>query len=197
MKLGIVPVALIGLSITPCTLVAQHGTRGAGSGASTGSAGSRGAPTDDPDLADFKHAMQVQANPYQVAEFQTVSKNTAEALRRAHDFAQLAASAKNSADILSDATDLDDAVEEAQKSNTHFVKILSDSQTAGLKKLLKNLSKAGSPVGKQQKILSRETEQPTGDAKRLAVEADRLEKALTGFQTSQLNLAKEMGIQNH
>jgi len=197
MKHGLVPIVLIALLLSPVTLVAQHGTRGGGSGSGTGSAGSRGAPADDPDLTEFKRAMQIQANPYQVAEFQTVSKNTAEALLRTRDFEQLAAGAKNSADILSQATALNDAVEEAQKSNIKFVKMLNDTQTAGLKKLLKNLSKAESPVSKQQKALDREIEQSNGDPKRLAVEADSLAKALTAFQASQLSLAKEMGIQNH
>ena len=93
------------------------------------------------------------------------------------------------------ATDLEDAIEEAQKSNSEFVKMLSDSQTAGLKKPLKDLRKAEAPVSKQQKILGREIQQSSGDPKRIAEEADSLEKALTAFQASQRNLAKEMGIQ--
>jgi len=82
MRRGTVPLVLL-LLVSSTTIVAQRGTHGSGSGAGAGSAGNRGAPVDDPDLADFKHAMQVQANPYQIAEFQIVSKNTAEALRQA------------------------------------------------------------------------------------------------------------------
>jgi len=193
MRRGFAHLVLLML-VSSATIVAQRGTHGGGSGASTGSAGSRGAPADDPDLADFKHAMQVQATPYQVAEFQTVSRNTAEALRQAHDLAQLAAVAR-SPDILSHATDLNDAIQEAQKSNSEFVKMLSDSQTAGLKKLLKGLSKAEAPVSKQQKTLGREIDQSNRAPKRMAEAADSLEKALTAFQASQRNLAKEMGIQ--
>lgn len=196
MRYGFVPLALL-LLVSSIAIVAQRGTHGAASGASTGSAGSRGTPADDPDLADFKHAIQVQANPYQVAEFQTLSENTAEALRQAHELAQLSASAKSSAHILNHSTDLSYAVEEARKSNSEFVKMLTDGQTAGLKKLLKDLNKAETPVSKQRKTFGREIEQSNGDPKRIAEQADSLEKALTALQARQVNLAKEMGIPQH
>ena len=188
---------LIALLLFPFNLVAQHGSHGGASGGGTAPAGGSGVPADNPDLTDFKRAMQLQANPFQVAQFQTASKDTAAALKLAHDLAQMAASANNLADIQSQANALNDAVEDTQKSNAQFVKMMNDNQTSGLKKLVKKLSKAESAVSKQQKALSQEVERSNGDPKRVAGGADSLEKALTEFQSSQISLAHEMGIQNH
>ncbi len=179
----------------PFTLVAQHGTHAGASGAGTAPASSAGVPADNPDLTDFKRAIQLQANPFQVAQYQTASKDTAEALKLARDFALQASRADKLADIQGYANALDDAVDDAKKSNTEFVKMMNDNQTSGLKKLVKKLSKAEAAVGKQQKAVSQEIDRSNPDPKRVAVEADSLEKSLTEFRSSQINLAHEMGIQ--
>ena len=181
----------------PSIVVAQHGSHGGASGSGTAPTGGSGVPADNPDLTDFKRAMQLQASPFQVAQFQTASKDTTEALKLAHDFAQMAASANSLTDLQGYANALSDAVDDAQNSNTEFVRMMNDNQTLGLKKLVKKLSKAESAVSKQQKALSEEIEHSNGDPKRVGGAADSLEKALTEFQGSQINLDHEMGIQNH
>jgi hypothetical protein len=188
---------LIAFLLPPPIVMAQHGSHGGASGSGTAPAGSSGVPTDNPDLTDFKRAMQLQANPFQVAQYQTASNDTTDALKLAHDFAQVVAGANNPADIQSQANALNDAVDDAQKSNAQFVEMMNDNQTSGLKKLVKKLSKAESAVSKQQKALGLEIERSNADPKRVAGEADSLEKALTEFQSSQINLAHEMGIQTH
>jgi hypothetical protein len=179
----------------PFSLVAQHGTHGSASGAGTAPAGSAGVPADNPDLSDFKRAIQLQANPFQVAQYQTASKDTAEALKLARDFAHRASGADKLADVQGYANALNDAVDDAKKSNTEFVKMMNDNQTSGLKKLVKQLNKAEAAVGKQQKALTQEIDRSNPDPKRVAVEADSLDKSLTQFRSSQINLAHEMGIQ--
>jgi len=193
----ILQIFLIASLLFPFNLAAQHGSHGGASGSGTAPAGSSSLPADNPDLTDFKRAIQLQANPFQVAQFRTASEDTAEALKLAHDFTQMAASSGSLGDIQNHANALDDAVDDAQKSNAQFVKMMNDNQTSGLKKLVKKLSKAESAVSKQQKALSQEVERSNGDPKRVAGGADSLEKALTEFQSSQISLAHEMGIQNH
>ncbi len=193
---AVLPISLVVWLCFPLAIAAQHGNHGAGAGSGSNPANSSSAPPDNPDLAGFKHAVQVQATPYQVTEFQTARKNTTEAVKGTHDFAQLAAEATSSSDLISHTTAVDDAVDEAQKSNAEFVNMLSNSQIDGLKKLLKELKKSAEEVAKQHKAFGQETGRADGDPRRIASEADKLEKALTTFQTSQVNLAKEMGIQN-
>ena len=149
---------LIAFLLFPSIVMAQHGSHGGASGSGTAPAGGSGVPADNPDLTDFKRAMQLQANPFQVAQFQTASNDTAEALKLAHDFAQMAANANRLTDIQGQVNALNDAVDDAQKSNTEFVKMMNNNQTSGLKKLVKKLSKAESAVSKQQKALGQEIE---------------------------------------
>ena len=188
---------LIAVLLLPSIIMAQHGSHGGAPGSGTAPAGGSGVPTDNPDLTDFKRAMQLQANPFQVAQYQAASNDTTDALKLADDFAQVVAGARNLADIQSQANALNDAVDDAQKSNAQFVKMMNDTQTSGLKKLVKKLSKAESAVSKQQKALGQEIERANADPKRVAGKADSLEKALTEFQSSQISLAHEMGIPNH
>ena len=86
-------------------------------------------------------------------------------------------------------------MEDAQGGNKYFVKSFSKSQKSGLKELTKKLEKADSEVAKQRKALDQQLGRTKGESAAIAGTADKLEKALTEFQTQQLSLGKEMGIE--
>jgi hypothetical protein len=75
------------------------------------------------------------------------------------------------------------------------VKSFSASQESGLKPLIKKLSKADADVSKQRKALTLELGRSTIEGKKIAGTVQKLDRALTGFQTEQLDIGKEMGIQ--
>jgi hypothetical protein len=72
---------------------------------------------------------------------------------------------------------------------------LSDAQKLGLKDFTKKLGKAASDVTKENKALGRELEHSKVDRKQIAEVAKRLDKALSDFQTHQVAIGNEMGIQ--
>ena len=178
-----------------CTLAAlgQHGDPGGGRRSASSGTGS-GATTDS-GLRDFNHALAVQATPDQASRFQSLAKSTEEARKQSQDLLRLDAKADDPADFSQHVAALKDAVEGVQSGNRSFVKSLSKSQKAGLKELTKKLDKADSEVTKQKKVLDRRLGLPQGDDEAVASLADKMEKALAGFQAEQLSLGKEMGIQ--
>ncbi len=191
MKKVLVTVFLLASFLFPSALAAQH--TGHSGGTSSPAPGTR-PPGDNVDLTDFKHLLQVQADQYQTAQFQTMSKDTNEALKQTQALAQLGSTA--SANELSNhAMAASNAVDEACKSNKQLVKMLTDVQIAGLKKLLKDLNKSESSVTRQQKTLAQAAEHTSAGDSHLTAEAANLEKALADFRTNQLNLAQEMGVQ--
>jgi phenylalanyl-tRNA synthetase alpha subunit len=124
-------------------------------------------------------------------------KSTEAARQQAHDLQHLGSNASDSESLTSKATGLHDSVEEAQRENRTFRQSLSDSQGAGLKNLTRKLTKSDSAVSKEAKAISKQLEQRTLNSGRLVSAAANLEKALALFQSDQLNLGKEMGIQSH
>jgi ribonuclease D len=144
-------------------------------------------------MNDFNRAIALQATPDQVARFQQLTKSTEAARKEAQNLIQHAGNA-NKPDS-SPYADLDDAVEEAQSNNQQFVRSFSTPQQSGLKPLTKKLSKADSEVSRQSKALTQELGRSKIDGKRIATVVEKLDKALTGFQTEQLDIGKEMGIQ--
>ena len=141
------------------------------------------------------HALAVQARPDQVSQFQTLAKSTAAARKQAEELLHLAGKENNAADFSKQTAALKDAVEEVQGGNESFVKSFSKSQKSGLKELTKKLQKADSEVGKQRKALDQQLGRAKGESAAIAGTADKLEKALTEFQTQQVSLGKEMGIE--
>ena len=178
----------------PLAILAQHAGR---HGASTGTSGGTSAPAEDSDVATFKHAIAVQATEEQIGQFRLMIKSTEAARQQAHNLQHLGSNASDSEGLTSKATGLHDSVEEAQRENRTFRQSLSDSQEAGLKNLTRKLTKSDSAVSKDAKAISKQLEQRTLNSGRLVSAAANLEKALALFQSDQLNLGKEMGIQSH
>lgn len=171
------------------TLLAQRrGGNGAGAGR-----GPTGVSNTD-DLKDFKRAVALQATPDQMIQFQRLTKSTQAARKDAQDLLQLAGNASK-LDLFRDVNSLTGAAEEAQTDNGQFLQSFSAVQKSGLKNVTKKLGKANSDVTKQNQALVRGLGQPGIDGKQIAGFVEKLDKALSDFQTKQLAIGVEMGIQ--
>ena len=181
------------LLMSPPALLAQHGGHGAGAGRpSTGTSN----PAPNSDMSDFNRAVALQATPDQIARFQQSKKSTDAAKKLAQDLTQAnSTQARNTNQPNSSLyAGLSDAVEDAQSNNLQFLRSFSASQQSGLKPLVKKLSKADADVSKQNKALAQELERSESSGKKLASVVQKLDTALTGFQTEQLGIGKEIGI---
>lgn len=181
----------VGMLLLACphNLLAQHGGRGGGRSGTPGPS----ADTGEAGLTDFNHALAMQATSDQSSRFQELTKNTESARKLALELVELKAA--SAADFSRKGAALKDAVEEAQGGNQDFLKSFTKSQKAGLKELTKKLEKADSDVGKQWKELERQLAGAKSEGEGIAGAADKLEKALEEFQSQQIGLGKEMGIQ--
>ena len=177
------------LLMSPHALLAQHrGGHGAGAGRP-----STGASNTD-DLKDFKRAIALQATPDQVTQFQRLTKSTQAARKGAQDLLQLAEDTSKP-DLLHYTNPLTSTVEQAQTDNEQFLQSFSAVQKSGLKDATKKLGRANSDVTKQSKALTRELGHSGIEAKQIAGVVEKLDKALGDFQTRQLAVGTEMGIQ--
>jgi hypothetical protein len=174
--------------VCPPLLLAQRGGRGAGAGRPVTGASSP-APNSD---SDFARAVALQATPDQVAKFPQLTESTEAARKEAQNLIQLAENA-NKPDS-SRGGDLNDRVDEARSNNRQFVQSFSASQQSGLKPLVKKLSKADSDVSKLSEALRQGLERAETDGRKIANVVEKLDRALTTFQTVQLSIGKEMGI---
>jgi chromosome segregation ATPase len=175
----------------PNTLLAQRGVHRTGAGRPT-TGGSNPAPSNS-DMNDFNRAVALQAAPEQIARYQQLTKSMEAARKETQNLLQHAANASK-ADA-SRYAGLNDAVEEAQHINLQFVGSFSASQQSGLKPLIKKLSKADSDVSKQGKALTQELERLEFEGKKINTVVQKLDTALASFQSEQLNIGKEMGIE--
>jgi hypothetical protein len=185
----------MGIFLLLCShdLMAQHGGHGGGRRDASGTAGSAG--TSDSGLQDFNHALAVQATPDQASRFQSLAKGTDAARKQAQDLLRLAAKADEQAEFRQHVAALKDAVEDLQAGNKAFVSSFSKSQKSGLKELTKKLDKADSEISRQKKALEQRLGLPQGDDQGVGALADKMEKALADFQSEQMSLGREMGIE--
>ena len=184
-------ICLIVFLTCPGALLAQRVGRGAGATRPSTTTSSP-APSNS-EVNDFSRAVALQATPDQVARFSQLTKSTDAARKEAHSLIQRA---ENSKKLDSSAyAQLSDAVDEAQSTNLQFVNTLSSSQQAGLKPLIKKLSKADVDISKDSKVLSQKLERSEVDGKKVSAMVEKLDKALTAFQSGQVDIGKQMGIQ--
>jgi hypothetical protein len=142
-----------------------------------------GYPT--PGLKDFNRSVALQATPDQVIQFQRLTKSTQAARKGAQDLLQPAEDARKRG-LFQSTNPLASAVEEAQTDNEKFLQSLSAVQKSGLKDVTKKLGKPNSDVTKQSKALTRGLGHSGIDGKYIASVAEKLDKALSDFQTKQL-----------
>jgi DNA anti-recombination protein RmuC len=188
-RLAVLAMGMMLLSC-PVNLLAQHGGHGGGR---RGTPGTGTGDTNDASLTDFNHALLVQATSEQASHFPDLTKSTESARKLVQELAEL--KAEHPADFSDKSATLKDAMEEAQGGNQDFVKSFTKSQKAGLKELTKKLEKADSEVAKQWKDLEKQLGEPKANKEAIPDTAERLEKALEEFQSQQISLGKEMGIQ--
>lgn len=104
--------------------------------------------------------------------------------------------AENSSKVDSSAyAQLSDAVDDARTANLKFVNTFSASQQSGLKPLIKKLSKADVDISKNSKALSQQFERSEINGKKVSAMVQKLDRALTDFQTEQISIGNQMGIQ--
>lgn len=178
------------LLLSADALVAQRGGHNAGAGRSSTGA-SNPAPSNS-DMNDFNRAIALQATPEQITKFRQLTRSTQAARKEAQNLIQ--AQTTNEPDS-SRYAGLNDAVEEALNTNLQFVRSFSAPQQSGLKPVIKKLTKADSDVSKQSKALTQELGRSKIGDQKIASIAEKLDKALTNFQSEQLDIGKEMGIQ--
>jgi predicted transcriptional regulator len=138
----------------------------------------------------------LQATPEQIAQFRRSSTSTQLAQKRAQDLLQLS-TAGTQPDLSHRADILANAVEEAQADNEKFVLSFSKEQQEALKKLAKKLRKSDSEVANQTKALSQGLDRRGLTDKQISAILEKLDKALGEFQSEQLAIGSEMGIQGH
>ncbi len=193
MKLLVMLATGLALLLNPAPMLAQHGGHGGGSRGGAPRGGT--ADPTDASLTDFNHALAVQATSDQQSHFPELTKSTEDARKLAQSLSDPGAKADQVSDFTRKTAALKDAVGEAQGSNQDFVKSFTKSQKSGLKELTKKLDKAESEVAKQWKGLEAQLAGSKTGSEAIAGAADRLEKALEEFQTQQIELGREMGIQ--
>lgn len=183
---------ILGSLLLACTLgaVAQRHGGGEGVGTLTGSAGRPDGVDQKDSLRDFHQALALQATSQQVAEFQTLVKNTESAQAALRSLQQQLE--KGSGDGLT--TDvLNREIESAKSGSKKFEEGFSPEQKSGLKEVCKRLEKSGSDVEQEQKRLDQSLEVKAAGSE-LSARAASLEKVLTDFYNQQLALGREMSI---
>jgi len=136
----------------------------------------------------------LQATPEQTAQFQRWSASTQAARKRAQDFLRVSSNPGNP-ELSRYADPLANELVEAQSENDKFLKSFSKQQQSGLKKIAKKLQKADSEITSQSKSLNQQLERGGTAGKQIVSTAEKLDKALGDFQSGQLAIATEMGIQ--
>jgi len=174
-------------------LLAQRPGGHGGHGGGGGGRGPTGASQSD-DLKGFERAVALQATPEQTAQFQRLSASTQAARKRAQDFLRVSSNPENP-ELSRYADPLANELVEAQSENDKFLKSFSKQQQSGLKKIAKKLQKADSEITSQSKSLNQQLERGGTAGKQIVSTAEKLDKALGDFQSGQLAIATEMGIQ--
>jgi len=173
--------------------IAQYG---GGGGHRHGGGSSPSGPTADTkngDLKGFERAVALQATPDQISQFQRLTASTQVARKRAQELLELSAKG-NKLNWINSTYPLTNGLEETQSESDKFLGSFSKEQEDGLKKLAKKLRKSDSEVGSQSKTLSQDVERQSDE--HIIAALQKLEKALADFQSQQLAIAAEMGIQD-
>jgi hypothetical protein len=172
----------------PFAALAQRHGGGQGVGTLTGSAGRPDGVDQKDSLRDFHEALAVQATTQQIAEFQTLVKNTQAAQASLRELQrQLQTGSPDSAGK----GVLDQAVGSARIGSKKFEEGFSPEQKSGLKEVCKRLDRSESDLDQEQKRFDQSLEVKAPD---LSARAENLDKVLTEFCNQELALGREMSI---
>ena len=166
---------------------------GRGTSAARPSTGTTSPTPTNSEIDDFGRAVALQATPDQIAWFAQLTKSTDAARKEAQSLAQRT---ENSSKVDSSAyAQLSDAIDDARTANLKFVNTFSAPQQSGLKPLIKKLSKADVDISKNSRALSQQFEHSEINGKKVSAMVQKLDRALTDFQTEQISIGNQMGIQ--
>ena len=186
---------MLGSVLLLCTVAAtaqEHGGGGLAGGSGISGMSSPTGIDERDSLKDFHQALALQATSQQIAEFQTLIKNTETAQAETQAFLQHLR--KENAMLESGRREaLDQALQNARSGNRKFMEGFSTAQKAGLKDIAKRLAKAEFDLDQEQKRLDQGLDLKAA-APELTPQADSLDKALTDFYNQQLALGGEMSI---
>jgi hypothetical protein len=172
-------------------LAQHHGSHG--NGAAGGLPPSSVSKPDD--LSDFKKALALQATPDQFEQFQRLTQSTQAARKGAQELLQLAEK-QSIGDLFRSGDLLTSTVDEAHTSSQRFMQSFSPMQKSQLKDAAKKLVRANSELRKINKSLSDHVSRSAIDSKEITADAEKLDKALSDLQITQLEIANQMGIQD-
>jgi len=185
-------VVILGSILLACPLAAlaqRHGG-GQGVGTLTGAPGRPDGVDQKDSLRDFHEALAVQATSQQIAEFQSLMKNTQAAQTALRSLQQQLQTA--SADAPANAA-LDQALENARIGTKKFEAGFSPEQKSGLKEVSKRLDKSESDLDQEQKRFDQSLEVKAPGSE-VSARAENIDKVLTDFYDQQLALGREMSI---
>jgi hypothetical protein len=154
-------------------------------------------PTPDTrsgDIKGFERVVALQATPDQIVQFRQLRASTQSVRTRAQDLLQLPASTPKS-EWIHNTYPMTTELEEALAENERFLQNFSKEQKDGLKKFSKKLQKTDSAITNHSKALSRGLESDAVSGEQIAEVIEKLRRALDEFQSEQLAIAAEMGIQ--
>jgi hypothetical protein len=180
-------ISLGGMMICLCpemALAQRHGSGAAGIGP-PGLTRPDGVDEKDT-LADFHHALAVEASGPQIAEFKAMIKGIGDAQDLAKSLVRAASPEQTQIEGLVHALDAD------HQQWKRFTDGFSDPQKSGLREAVRRVTKADSAVEEEQKKLDQAAvnTQPA----EVATRAEGLRKAVAGLQDEELALGREMGI---
>ncbi|HEY6370610.1 MAG TPA: hypothetical protein VIX37_08520 [Candidatus Sulfotelmatobacter sp.] len=182
------------LLLSPAAAAAQrHGGSSVGGGMN-GSVSGSNRPTgvkEEDSLKDFHQALALQATRQQITEFQVLIKSTEAAQVGLQSLAQQLQ--KETSAPESTGASLGHALETARAATRKFQEGFSPAQKAGLKDILKRLTKSDSDLDQEQKRLDQAFDLKAASPE-LASRAETLDKALVDFYDLQLALGREMSI---
>lgn len=146
------------------------------------------------DLKDFNHALAVQASREQVSAYNSMLKASETAGKELQAFQERLRKKMDVAELSSGSHVLREAVENASTEAKQFVEAFSKTQQSGLRDITAKLTKADSDLAQQANRLEQKTADPNPDISEISGYAKNLDQALTNLRDQQLNLGKEMGI---
>jgi len=183
----------VALAAQPTDAWAQR-RQGHGTGLPRGDSGI----SDKDDLKDFKRAVALQASPDQMELFRQLRGSVAEARKQAQEILRIASAPSSSFEHdLNQHTDpLSDAVDETGKENERLLRSFSPAQKSGLKNTRKKLEKASSEIAKQSQALAQLLDHSGVPASQITGPAEKLEKALSEFESDERSMGNEIGVQD-
>jgi len=186
-------VMVISLALPPLAWAQRH--QGHGTGLPRGNSGI----SDKDDLKDFKRAVALQASPDQMELFRQLRESVAQARLHTQEVLRIANVGPNDRfehDLNQHAGPLSDAVDETRKENGRLLQSLSAAQKTGLKNARKKVEKANSDIAKHSEALAELLDHSGIPASQIIGPAEKLEKALSDFDSDERSMGNDMGVQD-